>query len=153
MDKIIEQDCMEYLNKIDLTPLKDKTVYITGANGLIGTYFVYAVKHSQESDEIKIEVTAGKHNVWFSVSDHGTGINPEDLPKIFDMFYVAHGARVDAKRGNGLGLAICKAIVNAHGGRIIAENNKSGGATIRFSLPLEGGKGFGDNEIISLGRG
>lgn len=41
MDKIIEQDCLEYLKKIDLSPLNNKTVYIVGANGLIGTYFVY----------------------------------------------------------------------------------------------------------------
>jgi len=41
MDKIIEQDCLEYIKKIDLTPLKDKTVLITGANGLIGTYLIY----------------------------------------------------------------------------------------------------------------
>jgi len=41
MDRIIEQDCLEYIEKIDLTPLRDKTVYITGANGLIGTYLIY----------------------------------------------------------------------------------------------------------------
>ena len=42
MDRFIEQDCLEYIEKIDLTPLKGKTVYITGANGLIGhTQFIY----------------------------------------------------------------------------------------------------------------
>ena len=41
MDRIIEQDCLEYIEKIDLVPLKGKTVYITGANGLIGTYLIY----------------------------------------------------------------------------------------------------------------
>jgi len=41
MDKIIEQDCLEYMNKIDLAPLHDKTILITGANGLIGTYLIY----------------------------------------------------------------------------------------------------------------
>jgi len=41
MDRIIEQDCLEYIEKIDLTPLRDKTVFITGANGLIGTYVIY----------------------------------------------------------------------------------------------------------------
>lgn len=41
MDRFIEQDCREYVEKIDLTPLKGKTVYITGANGLIGTYMIY----------------------------------------------------------------------------------------------------------------
>jgi two-component system, OmpR family, sensor histidine kinase KdpD len=129
--------------------IPDKVIFVPMDGKLISQVLINlienAVKHSQESNEIKIEVTTGKHSVWFSVADHGTGINPEDLPKIFDMFYVANEARVDSKRGNGLGLAICKAIVNAHGGRIVAENNTSGGATIRFSLPLEGGKGFGEN--------
>ena len=41
MDRFIEQDCLEYIEKIDLTPLRNKTVYVTGANGLIGTYLIY----------------------------------------------------------------------------------------------------------------
>jgi two-component system, OmpR family, sensor histidine kinase KdpD len=102
-----------------------------------------AVKYSVESDEIKIEVAANKDFVWFSVTDHGMGIKTEDLTKVFDLFFVSDDSHTDAKRGNGLGLAICKAIVNAHGGKIIAENNINGGATIRFSLPFEGGNPHG----------
>jgi two-component system sensor histidine kinase KdpD len=75
---------------------------------------------------------------WFSVIDNGTGINPDDLPKIFDLFYRANVPSADSRRGIGLGLAICKAIVNAHGGKIYAGNNESGGATIRFYLPMRG---------------
>ncbi len=102
-----------------------------------------AIKHTKESDEIKVEVSASRDNVWFNVIDHGTGIRAADLPKIFDMLFVSDGSCADSKRGNGLGLAICKAIVNAHGGRIFAENNVDGGATIRFCLPLEGRKKIG----------
>lgn len=102
-----------------------------------------AAKHSSESDEIKISVTVSDKYVWFGVIDHGTGINPADLPKVFDLFFVSEGSHADAKRGNGLGLTICKAIINAHGGTIIAENNINGGATVRFSLPLEGGDQIG----------
>ena len=102
-----------------------------------------AVKHSIESDEIKICVTVSKDYAWFSVIDHGTGIKAEDLPKIFDLFFVSEDSHGDSKRGNGLGLTICKAIVAAHGGKIIAENNINGGATVRFSLPLEGGDKLG----------
>ncbi|MHB8962210.1 MAG: ATP-binding protein [Saccharofermentanales bacterium] len=97
-----------------------------------------AVKHSSDSDEIRISVTVSDRYVWFSVMDHGTGIKPADLPKVFDLFFVSEDSHTDSRRGNGLGLTICKAIVNAHGGTIIAENNINGGATVRFSLPLEG---------------
>jgi len=139
-----------YANQYHISvEIPDKVVFVPMDGKLIAQVLINlidnAVKHSNESNEIKIEVTTGKNNIWFSVSDHGTGISPEDLPKVFDLFFVANESRVDYKRGNGLGLAICKAIVNAHGGRIHAENNTSGGATIRFSLPLEGGKAFGED--------
>ncbi|MHB1483618.1 MAG: ATP-binding protein [Saccharofermentanales bacterium] len=102
-----------------------------------------AVKYSPESSEIKISVTPAREYVWFSVTDHGKGIKSEDLPKVFDLFFVSEDSLVDSKRGNGLGLTICKAIVTAHGGKIFAENNINGGLTVRFSLPLEGGDKFG----------
>jgi UDP-glucuronate decarboxylase len=62
LDKIIEQDCMEYLDKIDLTPLKDKTVYITGANGLIGTYFVYLFHLANITQNMGIKIVAISRN-------------------------------------------------------------------------------------------
>ncbi|MBW7573849.1 ATP-binding protein [Caproiciproducens faecalis] len=99
-----------------------------------------SIKHTSPGDTIQVTVKPGKDQVWFSVSDNGTGIEPRDLPKIFDLFYTEGRARADSKRGLGLGLAICKTIVNAHGGKITAENNKDGGATIRFYLPDEGSK-------------
>ncbi|WMJ22991.1 DUF4118 domain-containing protein [Paludicola sp. MB14-C6] len=97
-----------------------------------------AIKHSNPTDEITIKAFVDKKQVWFCVIDNGTGINPQNLSKIFDLFYIAEDLPSDTKhRGNGLGLAICKAIVLAHGGKIIAENNLEKGATIRFSLPLK----------------
>ena len=53
------------------------------------------------------------------------------------MFYTSQHNRADAKRGIGLGLAICDAIVGAHGGTIQAENRAGGGAVFRFTLPME----------------
>lgn len=145
-----------YANEYSVSAvIPDKVLFVPMDGKLIAQVLINlidnAIKHSKESKEIKIEVTAGDRNVWFSVADRGTGIKPENLPKIFDLFYVADESRADAKRGNGLGLAICKAIVNAHGGTITAENNPAGGATIRFSLPLEGSEKLGKNEIVSCG--
>ncbi|MFL6421188.1 MAG: sensor histidine kinase, partial [Nitrososphaeraceae archaeon] len=74
------------------------------------------------------------HNdyVLISVKDTGQGINPEILPKLFTKF-----ATKSETGGTGLGLFISKSIVEAHGGKIRAENNSDGkGATFAFSLPI-----------------
>jgi two-component system, OmpR family, sensor histidine kinase KdpD len=93
-----------------------------------------AVKHTNPDGEINVNVTLESNKVWFDVSDNGTGIAQSDLSKLFDIFYLSNHQRTDAKRGIGIGLAICKAIVNMHGGEIYAENNKTGGATFSFFL-------------------
>jgi two-component system, OmpR family, sensor histidine kinase KdpD len=93
-----------------------------------------AVKHTGPENEINVNVTLSSDKVWFEVSDDGTGIDKNDLNRLFDIFYLAANQRTDAKRGIGLGLAICKAIVNMHGGEIYASNNEMGGATFSFFL-------------------
>ena len=67
--------------------------------------------------------------VIFSVTDAGTGLKPEDLHKVFDAFWTTK------QNGIGMGLAICHSIIEAHGGKIWAENNTGPGATFHFSLP------------------
>ena len=62
MDRIIEQDCLEYLEKIDLSPLKGKTVYITGANGLIGTYVIYMLHLANILKNTGIKIAAVSKN-------------------------------------------------------------------------------------------
>ncbi len=74
----------------------------------------------------------------FTVRDEGTGISPEDLPHIFQMFYTSRSRHADAQPGIGLGLSICDAIIKAHGGAIEARNLEgSRGAEFTFTLPLE----------------
>ncbi len=97
-----------------------------------------AVKHTNLDNEICVEIRPENRKVWFSVIDHGTGIPDEDIPRIFDLFYRAEHTRVDSRHGIGLGLTICKSIVDAHGGSIFAQNNAEGGATVRFWLPYQG---------------
>jgi hypothetical protein len=70
------------------------------------------------------------------VTDSGKGIPTEALPRIFDRFYRADAARQTTTGGSGLGLAIVRAIIEAHGGSVMAENAPHGGACISFTLPL-----------------
>ena len=74
--------------------------------------------------------TNGQRRVEISVSDSGRGIPPDKLPRLFDSFFTTK------ENGMGLGLAIARSIIDAHNGRIFAENNSDGGATFRFDFPL-----------------
>ena len=70
------------------------------------------------------------------VSDNGPGFTPGTEERIFDKFY--RGTRLpDARRGSGLGLAVCRAVVRLHGGTITAANLPSGGAEFTIRLPLD----------------
>jgi len=96
-----------------------------------------AIKHTQDDGIIQIKVHADNNRVWFCVADNGSGIKPQDMPYLFDSFYIAKDAGRASRSGIGLGLSIVRAIVQAHGGRVYAENNKSGGAFFRFYLPVK----------------
>lgn len=95
-----------------------------------------AIKHSENGCKIKIAVTSNQEEVAISVSDNGKGIAKKDLPHIFKTFYTTSSKGADSKRGVGLGLAICQSIIEAHGGKIFAENQPEGGAKFTFYLPL-----------------
>jgi signal transduction histidine kinase len=86
----------------------------------------------------RIEVGGRLRDGWVeaSVTDTGSGIAPNQLPRIFDRFYRAEAARTRSKGGGtGLGLAIARDLARAQGGNLVAENSKTGGATFRLSLP------------------
>jgi two-component system sensor histidine kinase KdpD len=96
-----------------------------------------AIKHTSPKRSISVNVEKNDTFAVFCVSDSGEGIAKDDLPNIFKMFYTSKNNAADAKRGVGLGLPICDAIVKAHGGTISAHNNTDGGAEFKFTLPLE----------------
>ncbi|HEV3322703.1 MAG TPA: HAMP domain-containing sensor histidine kinase [Solirubrobacteraceae bacterium] len=81
------------------------------------------------SDPIEVSVRSGV----VEVRDHGPGIAAEDLPRVFDRFYRAPGAR--ARPGSGLGLAIVRQMAEAHGGTVHAANDPGGGARLTLELP------------------
>jgi len=93
-----------------------------------------ALAESSESNRRLTVRTAynGEGNVEVAVQDSGPGVPPDRLPRLFDSFFTTK------THGMGLGLSIVRSIVEAHGGRIWAENNPSGGACFRFTLPMNG---------------
>jgi two-component system, OmpR family, sensor histidine kinase VicK len=121
-------------------PNREHPVVLADANRIvqvITNLLSNAVKFSTQGDAALITVTRGmrvidgKSMAIVSISDQGQGINPEIVPRLFQKFISG------SEKGTGLGLYISKSIVNAHGGEIWAESNKSGiGATFVFTLPL-----------------
>jgi signal transduction histidine kinase len=77
-------------------------------------------------------------SVVVSIADTGVGIAPEDQAKVFEQFGQAGDTLTDKPRGTGLGLPICREIVEHHGGRLWLESEVGRGSTFSFSLPLEG---------------
>ena len=94
-----------------------------------------AFKHSHPHSTVTLDIVDNKEKVIFRISDNDGGIKENDMDKIFENFYSANKEISDKKRGIGLGLLECKAIVNAHSGEIKAFNNNKGGATFEFTLP------------------
>lgn len=100
--------------------------------------FDNAIKFTPKEALIEVKVYEEVGDVIFEVIDDGIGISEEILPHIFDRFFTDGDKISDSRRGVGLGLAICKSIVEGHGGKISAQNKDEGGAVFRFNIPKEG---------------
>ena len=96
-----------------------------------------AIRHSGKDTTITVSAKVNGSFLVFKVSDNGIGVPQERLDQIFDNFFTTAYENGDKQRGVGLGLTICKAIVEAHGGRITAFNNDKGGATFQIDMPME----------------
>ena len=94
-----------------------------------------AVRHTTADGHIDISIASENGSAVFAVSDDGSGIEPDQLVRIFDRFHRTDEGRSRAEGGSGLGLAIARAIVEAHGGSITAESPPGEGATFRFAIP------------------
>jgi two-component system sensor histidine kinase KdpD len=98
-----------------------------------------AIKHTRLNSTIHVHFNRFNKTILFEVSDDGGGISDDQLDIIFNDYTSIQHTVGDKKRGVGLGLSICKMIVEAHGGWIQALNNHEGGATFRFELPIKKG--------------
>ena len=93
-----------------------------------------AIKYTPQGSTITVRTFTSGDWVVTEISDNGPGISDEVKLRIFDMFYTADKKRGDSRRGLGLGLSLCKSIINAHGGTIQAVDNHPQGTIFRFTL-------------------
>ena len=100
-----------------------------------------AVKFSRDGGRIEVTAEVRDDDVRLAVADHGVGIAPDDLPRVFEAFYTQPGAA--GERGSGLGLAVSRRIVEAHGGGITVQSTPGQGSTFVITLPALGGDGPG----------
>jgi signal transduction histidine kinase/transcriptional regulator with GAF, ATPase, and Fis domain/ActR/RegA family two-component response regulator len=97
-----------------------------------------AIKFSPEQERVTVGARRAGAQVEIWVSDHGRGIAPEDVGRLFRKFQQLDGSNVRAVGGTGLGLAICRGIVEEHGGRIAVDSRPGAGATFTVRLPVPG---------------
>jgi signal transduction histidine kinase len=107
----------------------------TRVSQIVGNLIGNAIKFTPEQGIVKLRATSEDKQVVFQVIDDGPGIPADNISHLFDNFWQA---RKSDKRGVGLGLAIAKELVEAHGGKIWVESSVDHGSTFSFSLPAAG---------------
>jgi signal transduction histidine kinase len=98
-----------------------------------------AMKYSGQSRDIELRLFPQNGQALIAVTDHGTGISADDLPRIFDRFYRAPVPENRSIAGTGIGLALVEHIVKGHGGRVDVESQPGAGSTFSIRLPIATG--------------
>ncbi len=136
--KILLDSCnfdFEYINKC----ADDTVIYIDvdRFSRVISNIISNSVKYARDDVKGKVSIIIDEyeHSVIIEISDNGIGVDKESLPKIFDTMYRADPARTRVSQGSGLGLAVCKQIVELHSGSIWARSSEGEGLSIFISLP------------------
>jgi signal transduction histidine kinase len=116
--------------------LRAVTVDERRLNQVITNLVGNAIKYNRDDGSITIEVEQQDQQILVRVIDTGLGIDPEDVPHIFERFYRASRREITRIEGSGLGLSIAQAIIERHGGSIGVESKPEQGSTFWFSLPV-----------------
>jgi signal transduction histidine kinase len=95
-----------------------------------------AIKYSPDGGQICLSSRPRDGMLLISVQDHGVGIPPREVDKIFDRFHRVEGDLARRVSGTGLGLAICRGLIEAHGGRVWVESEPGVGSTFTVTLPI-----------------
>lgn len=117
------------------TELPDILVDIDRMKQVLGNVINNAIHYTPADGHISLIAAQSQTDVEFRVQDSGPGIEPDDLPHVFDRFYRTDKSRQRDSGGSGLGLAIAKSLVENHGGKIWAESKLGGGSTFVIRLP------------------
>jgi len=120
---------MDHLPRVNVDPDRVKQVLSNLLNN--------ALAHTPPTGRITLEANADNEFVWLRVADTGQGIAPEHLPYVFERFYRADASRTRSTGGTGIGLAIVKQLIQAHGGTVEVESQVGIGSIFTFSLPIE----------------
>ncbi|MBI4530392.1 MAG: PAS domain S-box protein [Candidatus Latescibacteria bacterium] len=115
------------------TPVADKQKLIRVLENLVGN----AMKFSPDGTAVTIQAAYGTRSVVIRVIDQGEGIPEDYLTRIFEKFTQVKDRKSGKKEGSGLGLTFCKLVVQAHGGKILAESEMGEGSTFIFTLPID----------------
>jgi signal transduction histidine kinase len=121
---------LDHLPRVSVDPDRLKQV--------VSNLLANALAHTPPTGRITIEGSNDDKFVWLTIRDTGSGIAPEHLPYVFERFYRADKSRNRATGGTGIGLAIVKQLVQAHGGIVEAKSEVGVGSCFRFSIPIEG---------------
>ncbi len=115
------------------TVMADESQLVQLFQNLLSNAITY---RNQESPRVRVSAEQ-KVNEWvFAISDNGIGIEPQYFDRLFKLFQRLHAGSYP---GSGIGLAVCKRIIERHGGRIWVESKVGKGSTFYFTIPLEGG--------------
>jgi signal transduction histidine kinase len=104
---------------------------------VLGNVLDNALRHTPQGGQIAVRAAQQGSEIEITITDTGPGVPPEHLPHLFERFWRGEPSRSRRTGGSGLGLAIAQRIVEAHGGRMWAENAPTGGLRVGFSLPGE----------------
>jgi signal transduction histidine kinase len=123
------------LPPVTLTSMVDRSKLVMALTNLLNN----AMRFTPDGGHILLELEPHGAEAWIRVRDDGPGIPADQLMRIFDQFYQVEGHMTRRHQGMGLGLAIVRAVVQAHGGRVWAESRGPGtGATFTIALPVKG---------------
>ena len=95
-----------------------------------------AIKYSEEGTDITVRLKSRENDLLVSISDNGIGIPPDDLEKVFQRMFRLRRQVTTGSKGIGLGLTICRGLIEAHGGSIWLDSEEGMGSTVYFTLPF-----------------
>lgn len=99
--------------------------------------FTNAIKYSNKNDQIEVKMVLNEQGVNVHINNTGQGVSEEDLPYIFNRFYMVDKARSHSGGGNGLGLSIVKKIIELHGCKISVKSKREIGTCFTVTIPIQ----------------